>query len=131
MNFTVQELAEMCGGTVSGKADATISGAASVVEATPGEITFYGNPRYLAAFRRTRASAAFVPEDFEEQIVDAQIRVTDPTKAFEQAVFKFAPEADHLPAGDTSDRRPRSRDVVRRGGFDRRPCRRGSGRADW
>jgi UDP-3-O-[3-hydroxymyristoyl] glucosamine N-acyltransferase len=82
----------MCGGRVSGDANGTISGAASVVEATPGEITFYGNPRYLAAFRRTRASAAFVPEDFGEQIVPAQIRVPDPGKAFEQAVFRFAPK---------------------------------------
>ena len=99
VNFTVQELAEVCGGKVSGNANATISGAASVVEATPGEITFYGNPRYLAAFRRTRASAAFVPDDFEEQIVGAQIRVTDPGKAFEQAVLRFAPKPIAFPPG--------------------------------
>ncbi len=89
----------MCGGIVSGDGDVTISGVASVAEATSGEITFYGNPRYLAAFRRTRASAAFVPEDFEEQTVGAQIRVADPTKAFEQAVFKFAPQPITFPAG--------------------------------
>jgi UDP-3-O-[3-hydroxymyristoyl] glucosamine N-acyltransferase len=89
----------MCGGTVSGAADGTISGAASLAEATSGEITFYGNPRYLAAFRRTRASAAFVPQDFEEQIVAAQIRVADPSKAFEQVVLKFAPQPITFPAG--------------------------------
>ena len=89
----------MCDGTVSGDADCTISGAASLAEATSGEITFYGNPRYLAAFRRTRASAAFVPPDFEEQIVGAQIRVADPSKAFEQVVLKFAPQPITFPAG--------------------------------
>jgi len=99
VNFKVRELAEMCGGTVSGDADGTISGAASLAEATAGEITFYGNPRYLAAFRRTRAAAAFVPEDFEEQIVSAQIRVADATKAFEQVVQKFAPQPVTFPAG--------------------------------
>ena len=88
----------MCGATVAGDAEATVSGAASLAEATPGEITFYGNPRYLAAFRRTRASAAFVPEDFEEQIVGAQIRVADPSKAFEQVVLKFAPQPITFPA---------------------------------
>lgn len=63
-----------------------------MAEATPGEITFYGNPRYLAAFRKTRASAAFVPADFEENVVASQIHVANPTKAFEQVVLKFAPK---------------------------------------
>jgi len=89
----------MCDGTVAGDAAGTIAGAASLAEATAGEITFYGNPRYLAAFRRTRASAAFVPLDFEEQIVAAQIRVADPSKAFEQVVLKFAPQPITFPPG--------------------------------
>lgn len=99
MIFTARELAEMYGGTVSGDADGMISGAASLTEATPGEITFYGNPRYLATFRQTRAAAAFVPKDFEEQIVSAQIRVADPTRAFEQVVQKFAPQPITFPPG--------------------------------
>jgi UDP-3-O-[3-hydroxymyristoyl] glucosamine N-acyltransferase len=89
----------MCAGEISGNADCEISGVASLAEATPGEITFYGNPRYLAAFRKTRASAAFVPEDFAEQIVEGQIRVADPTRAFEQVVLKFAPQQITFPAG--------------------------------
>ena len=89
--MTLQELARICDGEISGNANLTITGAASLAEATPGEITFFGNPRYLAAFRKTRASAAFVPEDFEKQIVSAQIRVANPSKAFEQVVLRFAP----------------------------------------
>ena len=92
MSFRVEELAQMCRGEVSGDACLTITGAASLAEATPGEISFYGNPRYLVAFRKTRASAAFVPQDFDEQVVAAQIRVANPTKAFERVVIKFAPE---------------------------------------
>jgi len=99
MIFTVRQLAEMSGGAISGEIDGEITGAASLAEATSGEITFYGNPRYLAAFRRTRASAAFVPQDFEEQIIGAQIRVANPTKAFEQVVLKFAPQPITFPAG--------------------------------
>jgi UDP-3-O-[3-hydroxymyristoyl] glucosamine N-acyltransferase len=99
VKIKLRELAEMCAGEISGNADCEISGTASVAEATPGEITFYGNPRYLAAFRKTRASAAFVPADFAEQIVDGQIRVADPTKAFEQVVLKFAPQPIIFPAG--------------------------------
>ncbi len=89
----------MSGGELRGDASLTISGAASLAEATAGEITFYGNPRYLAAFRKTRASAAFVPPDFSEQIVAAQIQVENPGKAFEQVVMKFAPEPISFPAG--------------------------------
>ncbi len=99
MPFTLPELAQMCGGKIAGDASLTISGAASLAEATPGEITFYGNPRYLAAFRKTRASAAFVPQDFDEHIVSGQIQVENPTKAFEQVVLKFAPQPVTHPAG--------------------------------
>ena len=91
MTLTVRELAESSGGETAGDASLTITGAAPLAEATPGEITFYGNPRYLAAFRKTRASAAFVPADFTEQIVPAQIRLANPIKAFEQVVLRFAP----------------------------------------
>ncbi len=98
MNLTLQELAEKSGGELRGDASLTISGAASLAEASPQEITFYGNPRYLAAFRQTRAAAAFVPADFEEQIVPAQIRVANPSKAFEQVVLRLAPEPIAFPA---------------------------------
>src|SRR5712691_2489266 len=91
MTFTLRELAELCAGKFTGDPALVITGAASIAEATSGEITFYGNPRYLAAFRKTRASAAIVPADFEERIVAAQIRAADPSKAFEQVVMKFAP----------------------------------------
>ncbi len=92
MKFTLQELADLCGGELQGDASLTITGAASLAEATPDEITFYGNPRYLAALRKTRAAAAFVPADFEEQVVPAQIRVANPTKAFEQIALQLVPE---------------------------------------
>ncbi len=98
MTLTLQELAEESGGEIAGDASLAITGAASLAEATPEEITFYGNPRYLPAFRRTRAAAAFVPQDFEEQIVPAQIRVANPGKAFELVALRFAPEPIVFPA---------------------------------
>ena len=91
MTLTLQEIAAMSGGLLVGNAETTITGAASVAEAMPGEITFYGDPKYLPAFRKTRAAAAFVPADFEETVLAAQIRVSNPAKAFEQIVLKLAP----------------------------------------
>ena len=99
LSYTLRELAEICGGEFTGDPGLVIAGAASVAEATPGEITFYGNPRYLAAFRKTRASAAIVPADFHEKIVEAQIQVANPTKAFERVVMKFAPAPVKFPSG--------------------------------
>jgi len=75
-----------------GNADLKIVGAASLLDAAPGEVTFYGDPRYLARLRKTRASAIFVPLDFSEKTAAAQIRVTNPSKAFEQVVLKLAPK---------------------------------------
>ena len=82
----------MCGGELVGKPSLQITGAASLGEAVPGEISFYSDPRYGPLLRKTRASAVFVPTDFAEAITPAQIRVSNPAKAFEQVVLKFAPK---------------------------------------
>lgn len=98
--FTLQELALFSSGELQGgNADLKIVGAASLLEAGPGEITFYGDPRYLARVRKTRASAIFVPLDFREQTSAAQIRVANPSKAFEQVVLKLAPNPIQFPPG--------------------------------
>ncbi len=92
MPFTLQELAALWGGEWTGDPVQTISGAASLMEAIPGEITFFADPRYLPLLRRTQASAIFVPLDFSETVAQALIRVAHPAKAFEQVVLKLAPE---------------------------------------
>ena len=92
MTFTVTELAALSGGELVGNSTLKITGAASLSEATPGEISFFTDRKYIGLLRKTRASAIFVPSDFAEPINAAQIRVSNPTKAFEQVLLKFAPE---------------------------------------
>jgi len=99
VTFTLQELAKMCGGELVGDPALKITGAASLGEAVPGEISFYSNPRYGTLLRKTRASAVFVPPDFAESIATAQIRVANPIKVFEQIVLKFAPKPITFAAG--------------------------------
>ena len=100
MSFTLKELAALCGGELRGGDPAQkISGAASLSEAGPGEITFYADPRYMARLRKTGASALFVPLDFSEQTDAAQIHVANPSKAFEQVVLKLAPKPIVFAAG--------------------------------
>src|SRR5438552_8633166 len=82
----------MCDGKLIGDPARQITGAASLVEAIDGEVSFFNNPKYGAHLRKTRASAVFVPADFSEQIPAAQIRVSNPAKAFEQVVLKLAPK---------------------------------------
>lgn len=92
MTLTLQEIAKSSSGELLGDGGLEISGAASLAEATPGEISFFANPKYAAQLRKTQASAIFVPESFGEATAAVQIRVSDPAKAFEQIVIKFAPE---------------------------------------
>jgi UDP-3-O-[3-hydroxymyristoyl] glucosamine N-acyltransferase len=92
VTFNVKELAALSGGELVGDPTLKISGAASLSEAEQGEITFFTDRKYIGWLRKTRASAIFVPPDFAEPINAAQIRVSNPTKAFEQVVLKFAPK---------------------------------------
>ena len=92
MIFTVKELAALSGGELVGDSTLKITGAASLGEATQEEVSFFANRKYVGLLRKTRASAVFVPPDFAEPINAAQIRVSNPTKAFEQVVLKFAPK---------------------------------------
>ena len=92
MTFTLKELSAMCDGELLGDPSLQISGAASLGDATEGEISFFANRKYIGLLRKTRASAIFVPRDFSEPIDVAQIRVADPTKTFERVVLKFAPK---------------------------------------
>ncbi|MEP7071958.1 MAG: UDP-3-O-(3-hydroxymyristoyl)glucosamine N-acyltransferase [Verrucomicrobiota bacterium] len=92
MKLNLGEIARATGGELAGGSPETaISGAASLVEATQGEISFFYLPRYLPQLRQTAAAAVFVPADFSEQITPAVIRVPNPAQAFEQIVRQYAP----------------------------------------
>jgi UDP-3-O-[3-hydroxymyristoyl] glucosamine N-acyltransferase len=92
VSFTLKELANQSGGELVGDPTLKITGAASLMEATQGEISFFTDRKYIGLLRKTRASALFVPPDFAEPIDAAQIRVSNPTKAFEQVVLKIVPK---------------------------------------
>ena len=92
--YTVQELAALVGGQFASEADGakTIIGGAAVADAGEGDVTFFGNAKYLAQLKASRASAALVPLDFSEAISPVAIRVENPSLAFAQLLQKFAPE---------------------------------------
>jgi UDP-3-O-[3-hydroxymyristoyl] glucosamine N-acyltransferase len=99
MSLTLKQLADQSAGELVGDPTLQITGAASLGEATPGEISFFANRKYIGLLRKTRASAIFVSPDFAEPINAAQLRVSNPTKAFEEVLLKFAPKPITFPPG--------------------------------
>jgi UDP-3-O-[3-hydroxymyristoyl] glucosamine N-acyltransferase len=89
--LTLGEIAGLTKGNLRGDPQQQITGAAPLIDARDGEITFFENQRYLPQLRASQASAAFVPADFAEDVRLNVIRVGQPFKAFEQMVRHFAP----------------------------------------
>ena len=94
------QLAELVGAELpAGAENPEISGVASLQEAREGDITFFGNPRYLAQLRASKASAVIVPSAFNETITPVLLRVENPSAAFAAAVAAFAPVEPPVTAG--------------------------------
>ncbi|MDP2970719.1 MAG: LpxD N-terminal domain-containing protein, partial [Deltaproteobacteria bacterium] len=88
MKKKLEELAEWVGGTLIGDGEVEISGAASIDEAQPGEITFIANPKYLRKLRETSASSVIVSK--EVQTTDKPLICTaDPHLAFVKILTLF------------------------------------------
>lgn len=62
---TLNELAELVGGTVVGDGEAEIHRVAGIDSAKSGEITFLANPKYLPLLKTTQASAVMVKPGVE------------------------------------------------------------------
>ncbi len=93
--MTIQELADMVGGTFRGGAgggDTVISGVASLNEAGPGDVSFFHNARYMSQLSRTCAGAVLVPPGLDGlPIGTVFIEVENPSAAFGALVGKFSP----------------------------------------
>lgn len=62
---TLNQLAELVGGTVVGDGDVEIQRVAAIDGAQPGEITFLANPKYLPLLQTSKASAIIVKPGVE------------------------------------------------------------------
>jgi UDP-3-O-[3-hydroxymyristoyl] glucosamine N-acyltransferase len=101
VEFTVQEIAALIGGQpFSGQhVERKIHGGAAIAEAEEGQIAFFGNIKYLAQVKASRATAVLVPLDFAEDIPAIAIRVANPSLAFAQLLEKFGPPAIEFAPG--------------------------------
>jgi len=88
----LREAAEHVGGWVAPENyDRPIVGVASLDEANEGDLSFYGNPKYLKALRKSRATAVFVPHGFAEDVPAVRVWVDSPAEAFGKLLAVFAP----------------------------------------
>ena len=91
--MTLRELAGRISARLAPESEnVEISSVASLADANPGDISFFGNPKYLGALRKTRATAVLLPESFTEQIPAHGLYVEDPSAAFAQILPLFTPQ---------------------------------------
>lgn len=91
MQLTLDELARLVGGTVSGDGAIVIRGVNGLREAGPGEIAFLANPKYAPLLATTRASAVIVADGTAVSL--PAIRVKNPDLAFARAAERLGGEA--------------------------------------
>jgi len=86
--MTLADLAQHLGATLQGDPAARITGVAGLEDATPGQLTFVANPKYVPLARTTRATAVLVEPSFPE-IAAATLRIENPYLAFARAIELF------------------------------------------
>ena len=88
---TLAELAALVGGEVSGDGSLPVSGVASLEEAGPGELTFFANKKYRAAFEASKAGAVVVGTGEAVPAERTVVRSDNPYLAFAKISTIFNP----------------------------------------
>jgi UDP-3-O-[3-hydroxymyristoyl] glucosamine N-acyltransferase len=95
---TLQELADYVGGRVEGDPERVIRGVAGIDEATPEDITFVANPKYVRRLRETRAGAVIVSPGLSRAPCDRLV-CENPYLAFARIVEYLMWEPQTHPPG--------------------------------
>ncbi|HKW55109.1 MAG TPA: UDP-3-O-(3-hydroxymyristoyl)glucosamine N-acyltransferase [Stellaceae bacterium] len=99
--FTVAEIARRSGATIAGAGEGqrVLRDVAPLDAAAPDQLTFLDNRKYVAAFRATRAGAAFVQSALAAEAPPGlTLLVTEqPYRAYAVAAQAFYPEAPPVP----------------------------------
>mgnify|MGYP002623521165 FL=1 len=83
MEFTAKQIAEMIGGRVEGREDATVSTFSKIEEGQPGALSFLSNPKYTHYIYETKSSIVLVNEalELEHPVQATLIRVKNAYEA--------------------------------------------------
>ena len=93
MEITLEQLAAMAQGVIlRGEPRMLLTGIAALREAGPGDLSFYGNERYINDLRRTRSGAVLVPQGTSPDVTPAAlVACANPSAAFAEVVRNFRP----------------------------------------
>lgn len=91
MKRTLADIARHLGGRVVGDPGLAIRGVASLENAEPGQLTYFGSPRLRALLEKTRASAVLVREELELKNAVNQVVVQSPYVAYARVAQLFFP----------------------------------------
>ena len=95
--FSLRDIAARTGVALADEAaaDREVSGVAPLEAAGPRDLTFFDNPRYLDAFRATRAAACFAAPRYAKEAPSGTVLLLarEPYRAFAQAAALFHPDA--------------------------------------
>ena len=80
--LSIEEIARITGGELSGKSNSLIEGANTLEHAGEGEITFLANPKYGKWLDKTNASCVLVSKNLKVKIDIPMIKVDNPDAAF-------------------------------------------------
>lgn len=93
MEITLAQLAALTRGTIlNGEADLLLTGFGGLRESSAGDVSFFGNERFVNDLRRTKASAVLVGQDFTETVPGvALVACANASAAFAEIVKRFTP----------------------------------------
>ena len=91
MELTVEQVAQLLGGSVEGDGQAKVNRLEKIEEATEGSIAFLANPKYTSFIYSTKASAVIVNQDFkaEQDISATLIRVENAYASFAKLLEEY------------------------------------------
>lgn len=89
-SIKLHRIARLVGGNLSGDGELQISGASTIRNAKPGEITLADNPKFAEQLAASEAAAAIVPHDFAPHAI-SYIAVDNVHESFAKVVAHFRP----------------------------------------
>jgi UDP-3-O-[3-hydroxymyristoyl] glucosamine N-acyltransferase len=93
--ISIDEIAEIAGGIVSGVSSDKIRGANTLENAQEGEISFLANPKYKKWLDCTGASCVIVSRGLKTNSGKTLIKVDDPAAAFSKVIIALYGEKSH------------------------------------
>jgi UDP-3-O-[3-hydroxymyristoyl] glucosamine N-acyltransferase len=91
--FTLNEIANVCGGHVEGDGDALIRQVNTLEHAGPGEIAFLANPKYRKQLEHTKAAAVVLAPEFIGQTALPRLVIGQPYVAYARIALLFNPSS--------------------------------------